>query len=229
MIKNKKIMIIAHRGASACESENTMAAFKAAVKMKADGIECDVRMTADKRLAIIHDATIDRTTSGKGKVKDYTLNQLKQYNIPELQEIINLIKLSGLLLLIEIKERGTEQQIVSVIRKNKIENKVMIISFYADSIKNIKKLSNIKTGLIFSKLDRSIETALASKADWILPKADIATARLVKSAHKAHLRVLIWTVDDVSKARKLVALGTDGIITNLPKGLFEMLKEQEGL
>ena len=224
MIEKKKIMIIAHRGASAYESENTMAAFRAAVKMKADGIECDVRVTADKRLAIIHDATIDRTTSGKGKVRDYTLNQLKRYNIPELQEIIDLIKLTGLLLLIEIKEKGTEQQIVSVIKKNKIKNKVIIVSFYADSIKKIKRLSNIKTGLIFSKLDRPIETALASKADWIVPKADIVTARLVKLMHKAHLKVLIWTVDDVSKARKLVALGADGIATNKPGLLKKGLK-----
>lgn len=209
------MIIIAHRGASAYEPENTIAAFNTAVKMKADGIECDVRLTADKRLAIIHNPTI-KTTSGKGKVKDYTLNQLKQYNVPELQEIIDLIKQTGLLLLVEIKDEGTEQQIVNVIKKNKIENRAIIVSFYADSIKKIKRLGNIKTGLIFSKLDKPIETALASRADWLIPKADIVTAQLVKLSHKANLKVLAWTVDDYGKARKLAALGVDGIATNKP-------------
>ena len=75
-----KTKVWAHRGASAYAPENTMVSFQKAVEMKADGIELDVQMTKDGELVVIHDETIDRTSDGKGWVKDYTLEELRQFN-----------------------------------------------------------------------------------------------------------------------------------------------------
>jgi len=206
------MIIIAHRGASAYKPENTISAFKEAVKMKAGGIECDVRLTADDKLAVIHDATIDRTTSGKGQVKSYKLNQLKKYGIPELHDVIDLVKRTSLLLFVEIKDRGSEKQIIRAIKKNKMESRTVIVSFYADSIEKARKIDGIKTGLIFSKKLKTINL----KAEWIVPNHDLMTKQLVEDAHKAKLKVLVWTVDDVKLAKKLSDLGADAIATNKP-------------
>lgn len=210
--------IIAHRGASAYKPENTISAFKEAIRMKADGIECDVRLTADKKLAVIHDATIDRTTSGKGKVNEYTSKQLKKYGIPGLKEAINMIKKTELMMFIEMKEKGAEKQIADVIRKNNIEDRAIVVSFYADSIskvKNLSKTNKIQTGLIFSKLNDSFKTAISSKADWLIPCFNLVTKELIEKAHKSDMKVLAWTVDDAKIAKMLPVL-TDAIATNKP-------------
>lgn len=210
------VLIIAHRGASAYEPENTIAAFRKVVELKANGAECDIRLTKDKKLAVIHDAAIDRTTSGKGLVKDYSLKELKTYNIPELQEVIDIIKPAKMLLLIEIKERGTESAIVEAVKKNKIENQAVVISFYADSLKKVKKLGNIKTGFIFNKDVDAINIAKNIKADFILPRADIINKQMTDAAHKARLKVITWVIDDAKSAKKMASFGVDGIATNKP-------------
>ena len=105
----------AHRGASYYTPENTLAAFEKAIKMGADGIELDVQMTKDGELVVVHDETINRTSNGKGYVKDYTLEQLKKYDfsnkhitykgekIPTLQEVYELIKPTSLTINVELK------------------------------------------------------------------------------------------------------------------------------
>ena len=73
-------LVIAHRGASAYAPENTMPAFEKALELGAEGIELDVHMTADGEIVVIHDHTIDRTSNGKGMVKDLTLDEIKKFD-----------------------------------------------------------------------------------------------------------------------------------------------------
>ena len=96
-------IVLAHRGASGYAPENTLEAFKLAMEMGADGFELDVHLSADGELIVIHDETVDRTTNGKGYVKDMTLAQLKQLDackgmeayrgarIPTLGQVYDLI------------------------------------------------------------------------------------------------------------------------------------------
>ncbi len=112
----KYTKILAHRGASAYAPENTMAAFKKAIEMNADGIELDVHLSKDGYIVIIHDERVDRTTDGKGEVKDFSLDELKKLDagswfsdeykgekIPTLEELLSLIKNTEIYLNIEIK------------------------------------------------------------------------------------------------------------------------------
>lgn len=98
-------MILAHRGASLQHPENTLAAFSAAFEMGADGIECDVRLSADGIPVVIHDATLDRTTDGKGLIANTTLKELKKLRasesetIPTLEEVCERFSSKGILLL----------------------------------------------------------------------------------------------------------------------------------
>jgi len=93
-----KFFIIGHRGACYYKPENTIASFKKALQLRCKYIECDVHLTRDKKVLIIHDKTLERTTNGKGLIKNFTLKELKKLNagnkekIPTLQELINLRK-----------------------------------------------------------------------------------------------------------------------------------------
>ncbi len=107
--------IFAHRGASGYAPENTLDAFALAMDMGADGIELDVQMTKDDEVVVIHDETIDRVSDGKGMVKDYTLEQLREFSfdnhmegyehvsIPTLNEVLELVKPSKMEVNVELK------------------------------------------------------------------------------------------------------------------------------
>jgi len=233
----KNFLMIGHRGASAYEPENTMASFKKAIKMNVDAIECDVRLSKDRKIVIIHDKTIDRTTDSSGKVKKLTARQLKKFQIPELQELLNLIKKTDVLLFIEIKEHGVEKALAKIIEKNKIENQVIVVSFFWDSLKKIKEINNnirtgyslihrhvglkagfgFRTGFIFRKLRPGpIETALKINADFILPRYHLVTKKLIDTAHRYNFKVFTWTVDNVRMAQEFISWGIDGIASNMP-------------
>ena len=110
-----KPLVWAHRGASGYAPENTLAAFKKAVEMKADGVELDVQLTKDGEIVVCHDETIDRTSDKKGLLMDYSLEELKKFDfsnsnpafegeqIPPMSEVFDLLKDTDLTINIELK------------------------------------------------------------------------------------------------------------------------------
>ncbi len=210
------VLIIGHRGASEYEPENTISSFKKAIDMDADGVECDVRLTKDKKLAVIHDATVDRTTEGKGEVKGFKLKELQELGLPSLKEVLELIKPTGKLILIEIKEPGTEKTIVELVKKSKMESQAVIVSFFSESIKKAKKLGKkIKTGYIFSR-PTPIQVALDVKADFLVPRYDLVNVEFLAKAKKNNLKIITWTVNDEFWAKQLMSMGVFAIVTNKP-------------
>lgn len=131
--------IIAHRGASNDAPENTMAAFELALEQMADGIECDVHLARDNKLAVVHDHQLGRTMPGKGYIRDYSLAELqeldcgswfstefKSQKIPELRDVLKLIKSTSLTGDIEIKYgspyySGLEEHLVDEIKKFQLQ------------------------------------------------------------------------------------------------------------
>ena len=214
----RNVLIIAHRGASAYAPENTLDSFKKALSMGARAIECDVRMSKDKKLVVIHDETIDRTTKGKGFVRDFSAEELKKHSIPELKELLELMKNKDILLLIEIKEPGTEKQVINLLKDERMETRSAIVSFYPEVIEKAKKLDNkIRAGLIFSRISgKEIETAIKIKADWILPRRSLIDKEIIAEAHDEGIKVYTWTIDDKEEAKKAIELGLDGIASNKP-------------
>lgn len=145
--------IWAHRGCSLQYPENTRAAFNAAAKLPGlTGIELDIQLTADNRIVVIHDETVERTTNGKGSVKDYCLKDLKRLRIKKnwllsehvstIEEIFELLEkpmAKGLLLNIELKNGKTvydsmERKIIDMVRALNLLPKVIFSSFNADSL-----------------------------------------------------------------------------------------------
>jgi len=212
------MQIIAHRGASYFEPENTLRSIKRAIEMNADYVEVDVRMSKDKELIIMHDADISRTTNGTGLVKDKTLLELKEYDagngeeIPALDEVLETVK-NKIKLVVEIKEPGTEEKIVEKIIANKLKDTI-ITSFYHKAVKNVMD-SDINAGIIFVGQPVNVgQMASAANANIIFPSYRYMDEELVKDAKKYGLSVYPWTIDDPEIFEKFVRINVDGIVTN---------------
>jgi len=214
------MQIIAHRGASYFEPENTLRSFKRAIEMGADFVEMDIRMSKDKELVVIHDADVNRTTNGSGLVKDKTLSELKKLDIglgeriPTLDEVLKLTK-NKIGLVIEIKEPGTENKIIEKINENNLEN-VILASFYHESIKNAKKLDpSINAGIIFvCRPVDVIQIAFNANANIIFPSHRYMNENMVKEAKKHDITVYPWAIDDPDMFKKFAEMGVNGIVTN---------------
>jgi len=216
-------IVIAHRGASAYEPENTLKAIKRALDLNAKMIEVDVRLSKDEHIIVIHDESVDRTTNGKGYVKDLTLEELKKLNagkgerIPTLQEVINAVRKRAILI-IEIKVLNIEDSLVKIIEKEGIEKEVVITSFYHPILRRIKELNQIiRTGVIFKCHPiKSADLALNARANSLFPEYKYVSKEMIKEAHEYDLKIYPWTIDDRNRANQLIEMGVDGIVTNKP-------------
>lgn len=230
--------IIAHRGASIYAPENTMSAFNKAIQQKADAIELDVRLTKDGIPVVCHDATIKRTSNGKGAVHNLTLKQLKKYDfgtwfsrkykkeqMPTLEEVLQLFKNEQLTLNIELKNNPTtlenfEEKVLKLVHKYRLNERVIYSSFDHLSIKKLFSLDNhAKVGLILHLNLVNLFTYLEqTRIDLysIHPVYYYTTEEMVKEAHRRHLHVFTYTVDQKKLALYYKNIGVDGLITNNP-------------
>ena len=224
------MMIIGHRGAAALEPENTLLSIERAMDIGVDAVEIDVHLSKDKELVVIHDATVDRTTNGTGPVSSYTVQEIKRLDagkgeaIPTLQEVIDLIG-KRVMLVIELKEEGTERAVVDLIIRNNLCDKACVISFRHRLVKTVKEMdSRIKTGvlLVGSPVDACIATQ--ASADALVMKYSFVDREFVKIAHKKGLKVFIWNIDDQDFLKPYVDMGVDAIGTNDPRVLVKYFR-----
>lgn len=241
-----KPKVWAHRGASGVYPENTLLAFKEAIKMQSDGIELDVHLTKDGEIVVCHDETIDRTSNGKGYIKDYTLEELRQFNfnqknpflgfepIPTIQEVIDLIKPTDLLLNIELKTNiffyeGIEKKIVDLIRKEKMKQRVIISSFNHYSIIQVRKLNKkIKTAFLY--MDSPIGMADYAKKHSVnaLHPAlyNIQYEKEIRAAKKDKLEINVWGVHLPEHVLACIDADVDGIFTDYPDKTMEVINSK---
>lgn len=239
-------LILAHRGASKIAPENTESAFRKALEIGVDGIELDVHLTKDKKLVVIHDERVDRTTKGIGYVKDLTLKEIKKldagsYFSPQfvgekiltLEETLAIIK-DCKLINIEIKNNiikydGIEEIIIDKIRKSKLTNKIICSSFNHYSIYRIKKIApDIKTGLLYgSCIYQPWVYAKRIGVNAIHPYYHSISSDIVKLCHDNKIKVNVWTVDDREIIFKMIKNQVDAIITNLPDMALGILNRKK--
>ncbi|CAG7656443.1 glycerophosphodiester phosphodiesterase family protein [Paenibacillus allorhizosphaerae] len=233
----KPFIVAGHRGYSAVAPENTMASFKAAMDNKADVLEFDVQISQDGVPVIIHDNTVDRTTSGKGEVKKLPLAQLQaldagsKFNlrfagekIPTLKEVLDFAKSSTVTLYPEIKGYRTKEDIAIIMNELMsagYEQRSVIQSFnYADfdTVRSISQkmkialLVNNDMTQFMTALDKAV--AYKNAALFVNSALLVKYPRLIDLAHLSEIDVVAWTVDDKNTASTLMDKGIDGIITN---------------
>lgn len=231
---NKKVLLVAHRGASFYEPENTLRAVRRAIELGADMVEVDVRLSKDGFVIVIHDETVDRTTNGTGYVKEKSLKELKSLDagfgekIPTLEEVIETVK-GKIKLIVELKNQGFEDKVVGILKKKNFVEDVIVASFFHKAIRRVKELNNkIKTGVIFRCSPVNVtDLALKSKADILFPEYKYVTSETVKEIHRENLEVYVWTVDDPEKAKVFVEMNVDGIVTNKPDLFQPKLKPKK--
>jgi len=229
------MICIGHRGASAYEPENTIRAFKRAIEKGCEGVEMDLRRTKDGKIVVIHDETVDRTTNGKGKVSEMTLEEIKKLDshgekIPLLSEVLSEVKAN--IFLLEIKEGGYEESIVKEVKDAKLLDKVIFISFLYDSLKKVKEVGGEKIGLIYDTQQYPIQIAKSLKAYAMLPSYNLLNRFHANDLKKNKFFVIPWVVNDVSILEKMMYFKVDAIATDKPdimKQIKYLRKSNEGL
>lgn len=217
--------IYAHRGCSAAYPENTLAAFRAAIDLGVDGIELDLRSSADGMPVVIHDARLDRTTNGTGAVQERTAEELATLDaghgepVPSLEEVFRLVGDRAHIDL-EIKARGCETEILELLDRYP-EVRAAISSFDWDVLARIKEL---EAGIeLWVLTDEVTEAAVAVARD--LGATTLAVdfvaidAVSMERARSAGLKVMAWTVNVPEDAERMRRLGVVALCTDDPGGI----------
>ncbi|PHD47380.1 glycerophosphodiester phosphodiesterase [Bacillus toyonensis] len=251
--QSNHIKNIAHRGASAYAPEHTIAAYKLGQQLKGDYIEIDLQMTKDGHLLAMHDETVNRTTNGKGLVKEHTLEEMKQLNVgsffnekypnfakkefenakvPTLKEIIEMFGHNANYY-IETKSPdeypGMEEKLLEIIKYYQISDKVIIQSFSEESLQKIHSLhANIPLVqlLSYQKSVQLNELEIEKYKTYCIGLGmnyKYIDSAYVKKIKKHGLEVHPFTVDNEKDMKKLLSWGVDGMFTNYPDRLHSIL------
>ena len=242
-----KVKIFAHRGASAYAPENTLEAFRLAMEQGADGIELDVQMTKDGELVVIHDETIDRVSNGNGAVRDYTLEELKQFSvsnhfeqypdvkIPTLREVLELVKPGTMEINIELKTGiywypQIEQKVLELVKEEGMEERIIYSSFNHYSVQKIRELSpEAETAYLIGDVMLDVADYTRNTGIKGLHPAlfHVKMADFLKKYKESGIALRVWTVNDKDQIRWLIDEGVDAVITNYPDCGLEARKEAE--
>lgn len=220
-----KILKIGHRGAKGYIPENTLASFQKAIDFKVDGIELDVHLSSDGIAVVIHDKTIDRTTTRSGFVNDFTEKELMLFGIPTLEEVFKLVN-KLCFINIEIKDSTAIFVVLKLIKKyisneNWSENLFQISSFDWNILKIISKLnSKIHLGVLTEyNIEEAILFAKEITAHSINPNYKLLNAENVNSIHENGFKIYTWTVNSKEDITFVKSLNIDGIISDFPDRL----------
>jgi glycerophosphoryl diester phosphodiesterase len=237
--------VIAHRGASAYAPENTLAAFELALKQGADALELDIRLTRDGAPAVIHDATLDRTTDLTGPVRARTLAELRQADaghrfttdrggttpyrgagirIPTLAEV--LWTFPTMPVMVEVKEPEVQDVVRRVLLEERAVERCVVASEHVGALELFREAPFAcgASGAEISELYWSV--MLRRARPWPRYHAlsvpvrhrglPVPTRRFVAAARRLGCPVHVWTVNDTATARRLWARGVAGMVTNVP-------------
>lgn len=221
------MLMIGHRGAMGCAPENTLLSIHKAIELGADWVEIDVHCVADK-LLVIHDETVDRTTNGRGKLIDYSFEELRALDaglgqrIPILQEVLE-VTVGKVGLNIELKGLGTGKVLTSLLRNTPetYKNKMLVSSFLMPELEQVVRLNqHVKIGVLAgNNINESIAWATKLKAFSIHLRLQKVTPKWIDRAHDLGLKVYVYTVNKVVQIRRMKELGVDGVFSDYPNRL----------
>jgi glycerophosphoryl diester phosphodiesterase len=214
-------LVIAHRGASRAETENTLAAFRRAGEMGADGVELDVRRASDDRLVVHHDPLLR-----DGRVIRDTRSADLPADIPTLSDALDAC--AGMFVNIEIKNDPSEPdfdpsdwvatRVAAELVRRGSDTRWLISSFRLETVDRFRRvLPSVRTAWLVADADAEvIRTCATAGHVAVHPWVVHVTRESVRAAHAAGLAVTPWTCDDPARIRELIGWGIDGICTNVP-------------
>lgn len=250
MSLSKQPLIIGHRGASTVAPENTLAAFQLAIDCGADGIEFDVRLSADGVPVVIHDANLKRTALLDSVVSELTVRELQRVDVgaffkpayaateihpvPTLTQVFELFQSAGGLLYLELKGEPVTETLIThtaeLVTEVGMQSQVIVESFDLQAIKSLKRVApHIPTAALFERrlrrpgnlFNKNILTAATdSGADELALHYTLVSDRLVNEARAAGFKIVVWTVNDPKWVARARDLGIKSLITNDPASML---------
>lgn len=237
--------VAAHRGGAALWPENSLLAFRSALALGVDALELDLHLTADGEVVVLHDPTLERTSTGRGAVRDTMLADLASVRlktpegaataerVPTLAQVLDLVAQSSSELLPEIKldahrQRydGIEEKVLALIRARGLLARTTIQAFQGDTIRRLRELEPAaRTMLLVGRGDVGRDRARPAEAvrrARELGATDLGMnhrlidADVVAAARAAGIRLAAWTVNDETDIRRMIDLGVDLVMSDRP-------------
>lgn len=232
-------LILCHRGAKDYAPENTLAAFKIALELGADGFELDTQLTSDGHIVVFHDPTVDRNTNGHGRLSRLPLSVVRELDvggsfsekfrgekIPTLDEVFETIGKHAVIN-VELKNFSTPfdtlaENVCEAVRRHKMQKNIIFSSFLPWNLKKTARiLPEVPRGLITIKgrlgmWGRSFGFHFGNY-DALHPYLGDVTAQQVQRVHRLKRRIIVWTVNREEDMRRLFSWGVDGIMTDDPQ------------
>lgn len=217
---------VAHRGSSAYALENTIKSIQLAEKQGAELIEIDVQFSKDKKVVLMHDSSVNRTTKLKGQTDSFTLAQLQKENIPGLDDVLALNLNSKLIIEVKDDDPTIVPKIVTLVNKSEMPNKVIYKSFNRKILKEFKRLApeneriyvfitsfwmfTIDTGLRFKSADELIQT------EYYQMHYRFLNENFIKKIQNAGKKIILWSVNSQEKYQRSKKLKVYAIETDFP-------------
>jgi glycerophosphoryl diester phosphodiesterase len=238
-VKETKPFVIGHKGAAAVAPENTLASFRAALAAGAPAVECDLHATRDGVPVVIHDATVDRTTDGSGRIEDMTAAEVRALDasfgmeafrgerIPTLEELLALVAGRAAISL-EYKAMAAVEASVPILRRHDAARWCTAWAFNADVLREARRLmpelSRTQNVGRVEDWDSVLDAARELGSIGVSLSQDLVTAERVLAAKARGLIFYTWTANTADQWRRLVECGVDAIVTDDPSGLLAFLK-----
>jgi glycerophosphoryl diester phosphodiesterase len=217
------VIRVGHRGAAGHAPENTVAAIEVGIACGVEFVEIDLRRTADGSLVGLHDATVNRTTDGRGRISRLLLQEVQRLDagsgarIPTLEEVLKTASgRTGLML--ELKVGGIAQQTVDTVRRTNFKGRLLYASFLHEELTHVRAADPAASLMVlFDRLPLpSVSRAMKYTPSHVGIRHSKATLRLVESFHRAHLLVFVYTPNRPADIQRAISLGVDGVISNFP-------------
>jgi glycerophosphoryl diester phosphodiesterase len=228
--QSSTIYVVGHRGAAGLVAENTLPSFRYAIALGVDYVECDVHLSRDQQLVVMHDSTVDRTTNGHGAIRDLALARLRALDagqgeqVPTLDEVLETVHHEAHLL-IELKGIGVERAAVEAVRAHGMVEDVTFSSFALERLALVRAMGRDYRlrAIVPNPTDFDLARAAALQAVGVDIRYTHLCLHMVEAAHALGLEVLAWNPDTWREQQAMLALGVDGVSSNRPDILLEHL------
>ncbi|WP_326594708.1 glycerophosphodiester phosphodiesterase [Streptomyces sp. NBC_01803] len=216
------LLTVGHRGLMGVEPENTLRSFRRAERAGVDAVELDLRLSKDGELVVIHDAEVERTTDGSGRVADLTLAELRGLDagrgerVPLFTEVVAAVAAP---LQAEIKDPAAARSLALAVGHGRLHGRVRAISFHEEALREIReRLPGLPVALVTGRSTATApERAAALGADMVSCELAHLDPDVVGRCRAAGVRVIAWTVNDAAELARARALGLDGVVTDVPR------------
>jgi glycerophosphoryl diester phosphodiesterase len=236
-------LLAAHRGGSLLWPENSLLAFRNALALGADFIEFDVHLSRDGEVMVIHDATLYRTTTGAGPVRDHSVAELKAFRlkdrsgtvtaetVPTLDEVVEVAARAKRRMLLEIKVDagkarypGIEEKVLAILDRHAMTASTVVMSFEAPTWRRVRELRpEVATCALYSaralarsSLSAELDTLRAAGVRFIGVEHTVVDAAAVKQAQEAGIGLGAWTVNNPADMQRMIGAGVTILITDQP-------------